>query len=388
MADKNPFELAEKIFLYRTGELTQTERDRLKQQITEDPELKALLEELDNPEFVQQELDTLASFDAQKAYSQALEEVYPVKRLSRIHYGLIAASIALIIAFGIFFRLTTSTQKDLEVILTQQDSASGVQLMLATGERIQTDTLSFLRTKEAGFTEEDGKLIVRTLETAKVSDTHKIIVPYKQKYQVILPDGSKIFLNAGSTLTFPSAFQGNERRVKLEGEAFFEIAHMPDKQFVVEAGQQQIRVYGTVFNVKAYENEPVHYTTLLEGKISLKNQNAQNELFLKPGSQAQYDPASHKTMLIDVNPAIAGSWKDGWLAFDNRPMDEILRQIGRWYNLEIALADQSLHKISVSGKILLYPDVKDVLRKFEKLDDIQFDILGNQILAKHIKKQQ
>src|SRR5690606_3831137 len=119
--------------------------------------------------------------------------------------------------------------------------------------------LSFLQTNETGFTKKDGVLHVQTLETAHSSDIHKISVPYKKKYQVILSDGSKVFLNAGSTLTFPASFGADERRVHLEGEAFFEIAPMPSKQFIVEAGQQQIRVYGTVFNVKAYTNEPTHY---------------------------------------------------------------------------------------------------------------------------------
>lgn len=390
MAERNPFELAEKIFLYRTGELDQTEREKLERQIADDPALKSLVDELDSPELVQRGLARLAMFDTKAAYSQALDTVYPTKRLSRRHYVLVAASVAVMIAFGLLLRFLSSSQADPEVILTRQDSVAGVQLMLASGERVVTDTLSFLRANEVDFTEEDGMLIVRTLETTPSPEMHKIIVPYKQKYQIVLPDGSKVFLNAGSTLTFPSSFQGDQRRVKLEGEAFFEIAHSKDKQFVVETAQQQIRVLGTVFNVKAYTNEPVHYTTLMEGRIALRSQGTQEELVLTPGKQVQYNLEGRRAVVVSADPVIAANWKDGWLAFDNMPMDEILRQIGRWYNLEVVLADPSLHKVSASGKILLYPDVNDVLRKFEKLDDIHFEMSDNRIVAKHmntIKKQ-
>lgn len=385
MAERDPFELAEKIFLYRTGELSQTEQEELKQQISEDPALQALVDELDNPTLIQQELGQFSAFDPGKAYSQALNTVHPTTRFPVRYYVLIAACVTLIVILAVLFRFQSSAPTAPEVIFTQQDSVGGVQLMLATGERIDTDTLSFLRAGEADFIEENGVLVVRTLTTAPVPEIHKIIVPYKQKYQIALADGSKVFLNAGSTLTFPSSFPGDERRVQLEGEGFFEIAHTPGKQFIVETGQQTIRVYGTVFNVKAYLNEPVHYTTLVEGRIALQNQNEQKELFLDPGHQAQYNQTTQQTVVVSASPNIATNWKDGWLAFDSMPMNEVLRQIGRWYNLEIALADQSLHQVAVSGKIQLYPDVTEVLRKFEKLDDdISFETSENQILTKHL----
>lgn len=388
MAERDPFEFAEKIFLYRTGKLDAAERDILEQQMAADPELKSLFDELHDLDRVQKELQDMAAFDTDKAYAEALDRVYPVKRLSRTHYGLIAASIALVVSLAVLFLFDASEHTQPEVLITQQDTVGGVQLLLATGERIRTDTITFLQTQEAAFAEEDGTLVVQPLATSHPTDMHKIIVPYRHTYQVTLPDGSKVFLNAGSTLSFPAAFQPDERRVQLDGEAIFEVAHMPHKPFFVETDQQQIRVLGTVFNVKAYANEPVHYTTLVKGSIALQHQGMQSELFLKPGHQVQYHKTTKKTTLIETNPAIATGWRDGWLAFDNTPMDEILRQIGRWYNLEVILIDQPLHDISASGKIMLYPHVNDVLRKFEKLGDIRFETIGNQVFAKHIQPNQ
>lgn len=383
MIEKDPFELAEKIFRYHTGELDQAEQDMLEAQIAADPALKALVDELGNTDHVQQELQQLNTFDAKRAYAQALETVYPVRRIPRTWYIWAAASIALIAAVCVLlFRMTSTSATDSDVLLAQQDTTDGVQLTLATGERIRTDTLSFLRANETGFTGNDGVLQIQTLETTRSTDVHTISVPYKKKYQVVLSDGSKVFLNAGSTLTFPAAFGADERRVQLVGEAFFEVAPMPGKQFVVEAGQQQIRVYGTVFNVKAYADEPIHYTTLIEGRISL--QSTGKELFLQAGNEAQFDQATGQTRVSPANLGMTANWKEGWLAFDNLPMDEILRQIGRWYNLEMVVADQSLHAISATGKIRLYPDVNEVLRKFEKLDDIRFVASENRIVAKQI----
>ncbi len=388
MAERDPFKIAEKIFSYRTGKLDAAERDILEQQMATDPALKALVNELHDLDHVQKELQDMAAFDTDNAYTEALDRVYPVKRLSRTHYGLIAASIALVVSLAVLFLFDASEQAQPEVLITQQDTVGGVQLLLATGERIRTDTISFLRTREAAFAEENGTLVVQPLATSHPTDMNKIIVPYRHTYQVTLPDGSKVFLNAGSTLSFPAAFQPDERRVQLDGEAIFEVAHMHEKPFFVETQKQQIRVLGTVFNIKAYLNERVHYTTLVKGSIALQNKGTQKELVLKPGNQAQYDQRTRKMTVIGTNASLATSWKDGWLAFDNTPMDEILRQIGRWYNLEIVVVDQSLHDISASGKIMLYPDVNDVLRKFEKLGDIRFETIRNQVFAKHTQPKQ
>ncbi|MBL1409801.1 FecR domain-containing protein [Sphingobacterium faecale] len=381
MIEKDPFDLAKKIVQYRTDELTPIERQEFEEQLANDPKLRALFDELSNPVKVQQELQQLEFFDAKNAFKQAQEEVAPVRLWSWNPYAWIAASIAVVVGISfVLLRMLSPSAPRLEVLLTQQDTTDGVQLMLATGQRIQTDTLSFIRANETEFRGNDSVLHVQSMEDAQPTDINKIIVPFRKKYQIVLSDGSKVFLNAGSTLTFPAVFAPDERRVHLEGEAYFEVAPMSNKRFVVETGQQQIRVYGTIFNIKAYDNEPIHYTTLIEGQISVQSRG--KEQFLQPGNQAQFEPSTGATSISMANTAIAASWKDGWLAFDNLPMSEILRQIGRWYNLEIALADRSLHNMSVTGKILLYPDVNDVLRKFEKLDDISLQATEDKVIAK------
>ncbi|TJZ62956.1 DUF4974 domain-containing protein [Sphingobacterium olei] len=389
MPDRNPHDLAEKIFLYKMDLLGPAERIVLEEQIAADPKLKEIFDELKDTVRTQNELDQMAQFDPKAAYTEALRSVHPVSHLYRMRYGLIAAAVALVLTFGILFHMQSRWGVESDILITQQDTTNGVQLVLATGETVRMDTISALRAAEAEFENSNGVLSVEALGGVLSSPgNNKIIVPYKKKYQIVLADGSKVYLNAGSTLTFPSAFTGKERRVQLEGEGFFEIASMADKQFVVEAGKQQIHVHGTVFNVKAYGDEPYHYTTLMEGKISLRDSESQKELFLKPGHQLEYEPSTGHTILRSVNPAIASSWTKGMLAFDDTPMDEILRQVGRWYNLEVALTDQALHGISATGKIPLYPDVNQVLRKFEKLGDARFQTTAQRINVMHIKNTQ
>lgn len=386
MKEKDPFNIAEKLFQYRSNGLSQIEREQLEAQLKADPKLKILWEEISNHNLVEHELTELKSYDIKEAYNKALDTIHPVKQISNFNYRWVAVCLAIITTFAVYIsRMLSPATEEYVVLMSQQDTTKGVQLMLASGKHIQMDTLSFLQGKEATYTGDEDGLHIHSFETKHVSSAHKIIVPHKKKFQVVLSDGSKVFLNAGSTLTFPASFGAGERRVHLEGEAYFEVTHMPDKQFIVETGRQQVRVYGTVFNIKAYADESIHYTTLIEGSISV--QDSGRELFLESGSQAQFDKRTGTTTVNAANLSMVSSWKDGWLAFDNLPLSEILRQIGRWYNLEVIIANNASEKISATGKILLYTDVNDVLRKFEKLDDIHFDVSESRISAKQINNK-
>jgi transmembrane sensor len=185
--------------------------------------------------------------------------------------------------------------------------------------------------------------------------------------RVTLPDGSLVWLNSGSSVSCPAAFSPNIRQVELKGEAYFEVVKS-NAPMIVSAGHVQVRVYGTKFNLKAYADESVVATTLVEGKVSVITEGSRNEYLLDPGYTAFYSVTDEELKIakIDEIDAFTG-WKDGKLLFNNEPFAVILKKMERWYNVDIQLKDTSL------GHYVLYATFID-----ENIEQM-FDILSKSI---------
>lgn len=182
----------------------------------------------------------------------------------------------------------------------------------------------------------DGKLIYNTskfdLNSGNTAVTYNTIAtPRGGEYQIILPDGSKVWLNSASSINFPTAFNGNERSVTITGEAYFEVAHNPGKPFNVKANGTKIQVLGTHFNVMAYANEGSVKTTLLEGSVKVSAGNESS--LIKPGQQARVSEGQIKIMAANLEEAVA--WKNGYFYFKNTDIQTVMRQISRWYDVDV-----------------------------------------------------
>jgi len=166
--------------------------------------------------------------------------------------------------------------------------------------------------------------------------------------QVVLPDGSLVWLNSGSSVSCPAFFNQEVRRVELRGEAYFEVVKSK-APMLVSAGNVQIRVYGTRFNLRAYADESVTATTLVDGKVSVIPEGSQDEYMLDPGYTAFYSVANAELEVVKVeNMDAFTGWKDGKLLFNNESFASILQKMERWYNVDIQLKDPSL------GEYVLY----------------------------------
>jgi ferric-dicitrate binding protein FerR (iron transport regulator) len=201
--------------------------------------------------------------------------------------------------------------------------------------------------------------------------------PRGGQYNIVLPDGSKVWLNASSSLHFPTAFTGNTREVELVGEGYFEIAANKEKPFYVNVNGMQIEVLGTRFNVNAYANENAIKTSLLSGSVKIKMGNTSS--LLKPGQQGivKKDHNDIEVAKVDVNEAIA--WKNGLFQFDNADIKTIMRQISRWYDVEVAY-EGKIPDRRFEGKITREAQLSDVLRILE-LSGIKFSIQGKEIIV-------
>lgn len=212
-------------------------------------------------------------------------------------------------------------------------------LTLADGAGIELDRVESGLVARQGNTEitksRDGELIYQHNSAAKVAAAglNKVSTPRGGQYKVQLPDGSKVWLNASSSIRFPSVFPAGEREVEITGEAYFEVTKDAKRPFTVRFHGSTVQVLGTSFNVMAYPEERISKTTLVEGSVSIRNRAGQATL--RPGQQAAFTPEGRiETAFKPVEEAVA--WKEGMFYFKNAGIKDVMRQLSRWYDVEVS----------------------------------------------------
>lgn len=212
-----------------------------------------------------------------------------------------------------------------------------------------------------------------------VPQYNNITTPPGGQYKVTLPDGTAVWLNASSSLDFPAAFTGNDRRVRLHGEAYFEVAGDPGKPFIVEADDLRIRVLGTHFDIAAYGDERTIRTTLSEGMVQVSARGESH--VLRPGEQAGMDRTTGDFRIAAVNVDQALAWKNGLFYFDNTNIRVIMREVARWYNAEIVYETSDFTHKNFSGVVSRYSEVDALLKRLELTGAVHFKVEGNRIFV-------
>lgn len=210
-----------------------------------------------------------------------------------------------------------------------------------------------------------------------------IATPRGGQFQVLLPDGSRVWLNAASSLRFPTAFTGADRAVTLTGEAYFEVAQNQAKPFAVTVNNMKVQVLGTSFNIMAYEEEGAVNTTLVSGAVKVNCEN--NQAVIAPGQQAVLPTGKSQFEIGAANIEAAVAWKEGHFLFDNNDIYTIMRQVGRWYDVEISYQGD-LSGITLSGAISRKKYVSQVLDILATTGRVQFEMKDNRIIV--MAKQQ
>ena len=258
-------------------------------------------------------------------------------------------------------------------------------LTLANGATIVLDSAG------KGLLAKQGATVVNKIQDGQLVYNHAgeengaigyntVATPRGGQYQVVLPDGSRVWLNAASSLRFPTAFAGKERNVELTGEAYFEIEKNRDKPFRVMVNGMQVEVLGTHFNVMAYDEEATVKTSLLEGRVKV-SRDGKSELLL-PSQQASLDKA-HSRLSIDKNADMdkAVAWKNGLFDFEDDDIETIVRQLVRWYDIKAAYPG-GVPKQHFTGYIRRQVPVSQVLHMLELAGGVSFTIEGNTITVK------
>jgi transmembrane sensor len=342
----------------------------------------------------QEKEDTFTYVDWNLIYSKVLSKA-KIKRNRTIvrsfNLGrLVAASIILAVCSAGFYFLVTKNRKSVVIALHQAQALNndvapgkaGAVLTLANGKKILLDSVTngvFLKQGNANIKKDNGQIIYDASAMHPDSVTFNTIsTPAGRQYAVMLADGTKVWLNSSSSISFPTMFIGNERKVTITGEAYFEVAHNASDPFVVNVNEKaEVVVLGTDFNINAYDNESVPRATLLEGKIKVRSQSSSN--ILKPGQQASLNKDGSINICDHVDTEEVIAWKNGMFQFENATIGTVMRQLARWYDVEIEY--KGVISKHFGGTISRNVNLSQVIKMLELTGEVKFTIQGKKIIA-------
>ncbi|MBB5440068.1 ferric-dicitrate binding protein FerR (iron transport regulator) [Pedobacter sp. AK017] len=311
----------------------------------------------------------------------------------------IAVAVAAVaaITLGIWFYTGNPSVNRNSEIVNQNDVAPGkhtATLTLANGKTIQlSDTKSGIIIGANKLSYNDGSVVQAS---SGIREQLSASTPRGGTYQIILPDGTKVWLNADSKISFPSAFSGKQRKILLvNGEAYFEVVKNKRIPFLVESKGQQVEVLGTHFNISAYKDELSTKTTLLEGSVrvaSLGSEQIANRksetVILVPNQQAILPASGNdgaagagKITVKQVEASDAIAWQKGYFEFSNQNLESIMRQIARWYNVDVSYTDRGLKEKTLNGSVSRYDKVSGILNVLEQTGVVKFKIENKKIVV-------
>lgn len=393
----HPEQFRELVDRYLSGQGTPAELEQLKL-LLEDP---AYVQQLENIMDEQLAQSTLTANDFPQVVARIRESVQQkirhdadatevdngkVRRLAWIRWAAAAAIILFVSVVAIRFinRNDSPSQladnnpvKDSTIITPGKD---GAILTLADGTVMILDSLAngvITTQSKSQVMLVDGKLVYKNPERQTGEVTYNTIsTPKGRQFRIELEDGTKVWLNAASSLRYPVAFAGNERKVEITGEAYFEVARDEQRKFFVNAGNAMtVEVLGTHFNINSYDNESTIRTTLLEGSVRVTAN--QQEKLIKPGQQAFVTEGSDHRLRVDskVNLGQVMAWKNGQFDFNNASLREVMRQLERWYDIEVEYG-AGVKDYEFVGKMDRGLSLQEVLRGLA-MSEVKFELTGN-----------
>lgn len=313
-------------------------------------------------------------------------EARPAPKRLKLWPGLAAAIALIVFGLGLYFYIEGSKPRLIDMARANNiiPGMNKATITLADGKVIALSEAKKGVVVGEDLKYDDGSPL-SGLQPSLLQGTRKdnavlaLTTPRGGTYQITLSDGTKVWLNAASSLHYPAVFNGAERKVQLKGEAYFEVAKNPKVPFRVESNGQVTEVLGTHFNINAYQDEPGTTTTLLEGSVRVLKPNSDRTVLLKPGQQAS--PAANGEFKVSkVNPEQYVAWKDGKFIFANANIESIMRQVARWYNVEIEYKG-SPSKEKFGGRTSRFANIAELLEILELTDHVQFKIEGRRIIV-------
>lgn len=328
-------------------------------------------------------------------FRQELDSEHSGKHVIRAWYQVgVAAILLAFLSIGLYFYTNRSVNS--QVVISKSEATREKAIIKPGGDKailtlsdgskiILEDAKKGLLANQAGVSIQktaDGEILYSFAKNGSLASKrlpeaviyNKIETPFGGKYQINLPDGSKVWLNSASTLRFPALFSGNTREVELNGEAYFDVAKNPNKPFKVITKDQIVEVLGTQFNINSYSDEGTFKTTLIEGSVKIIYKD--KVVMLNPGQQFQPNMKSANVVEADTDEVVA--WKNGYFLFKDEDIQSIMRKVSRWYNVEITYSG-TIPDVGFGGNISRSKDINEVLNVLQLTNAVHFKVEGRRI---------
>lgn len=381
------FDIANLISLQQKGVLDAAKQSELDSWLAARPQNRMLYEQLAQAGTVQDSLQKFSAISEERAWSKVLGGITtladhdPIRKLWPKLFAAAAAVTVVMLGFLLYrSSMNESLHPATESVINDiSPGGNGATLTLSNGQIIKLNAskagalingTSMSYQDGSGITSPDGQQLADTKMAVTASTANG------QTYCFTLDDGTRVWLNSGSTLNFPKAFSGKERRVRLEGEGYFEVAKDRSRPFLVESKRQILQVLGTHFNINNYSDEQNVKTTLLEGSVEVSTPSSQQRLKLVPGEQSLVSDHSLSKQTVDV--AVETAWRQGYFRFNDEPIESVMRKLSRWYNIEVVYQN-GIPKHRLNGRVSRSNHISKVLNALKTTNAIHFKIEGRRV---------
>ena len=377
------------VFAQLLGMETEQERRQLDEIVVPDSKEKLLLDEMSSGEDYLRRRQMIEDIDVDRELERVMR---PRRRRLSVLLGRVAAVLLPLLLGGTaIYVMYSRNNASLKNVISLHDVEPGtLEAVLVTSD----GTLRELQTAGNHINEKDGSKIMVDSARLNYQDNrpesvreliyNKLLVGRGHEYMLILNDGTRVWMNSKSELSYPVAFGENVRRVRLSGEAYFEVTKDSVRPFIVEVDRGfEVKVLGTHFNIKAYDTDDSYETTLVEGKVQVFQGN-KTKITLEPSEQMVIGKDGRHEVRV-VNTSYYTAWHEGWFYFNDESLEQVLIMIGRWYDVDFVFAKENLKEITVTGKLKRFENLSVILKMLERTTGTEL-MLKNRIVKVDKKK--
>jgi len=307
----------------------------------------------------------------------------------RIYKAVASIAAVLVIGISLFYVYQLRNVDHNSPMIVQADIKPGkpqATLILDNGNEVhlEAESATIIQEGNISIANDKGVLAYDSVPTANIKPSKNILkIPRGAEYQLVLPDGTKVWLNSDTELAYTVPFVGKERRVQLHGEAYFDVTHNKEKPFIVETDKHSIEVLGTQFNISSYTEDINVVTTLVEGKVKVVQELENNMVvqeFLSPGEQSLFNKETKYISKQKVETDLYTAWKDKRFKFKNEPLQSFFTKLARWYDVEIFITDESIKDTRFTGDLPRYNNMADILTILEAEMSVHIEVKDNKII--------
>lgn len=382
---KEAFEIARIIQKSLKGKLSESEERQLSGWRKVSDENERAFQRMISEDFYTIGMEKLEMYDSRVAYGRFLQKKYQQRRKRRflINMARVAAvALPFVIALVLYVGLNREEEQMVRPSLASNilPGTSKAVLTLANGQMIPLGKEATDSTIITDGTQISASGSGATYASGVESESvvyNKLEIPRGGEFCLTLSDGTRVWLNSETSIQYPVAFGAKERRVFVQGEAYFEVAKDAKKPFTVQFMSSSVTVLGTSFNIRAYPEEKRSQTTLAEGSVRIYSPGS--SMLLKPGEQAEVSALSGEMVKQEVEVKNFTSWKDGRFVFEQQPLEDIMRTLERWYDIRVIFKDEGAKRISLSGNMKRYGDFSQVMKMLQMTGDVRFELHGNDV---------